>query len=243
MFSMTGYGYAKKETRRYGNFEIEVISLNSKNLEISLTGNRDILGLEKEIRKVVRKYLKKGKVKIKFYFPPPEDYHIDEKKLKRIIHSFRKFTKDNKINIYFDNADVIKEIVIKRENLRAKKKIFIELLEKAIRNLLNFRKREGENLKKAVMTEVKRLKSLTQRIDEEKCKEEKIRLLSHLKAIHRIVHHTTNPCGKELDFLGQEILREGNTISQKAETLQGVRVALGIKICAEAIREISRNIE
>jgi uncharacterized protein YicC (UPF0701 family) len=240
---MTGYGYAKKETRRYGSFEIEVISLNSKTLEISLTGNRDILGLEKEIRKLVRKYLKKGKVKIKFYFPPPEDYHIDEKKIGRLIHSFKKFTKDKKINIYFDNADVIREIIIKREEQTEKKKIFIKLLEKAIKNLLNFRKREGKNLKKAVMKEVKKLKSLTRHIDEEKCKEEKIRLLSHLKAIQRIIHHPTGPCGKELDFLGQEILREGNTISQKAETLQGVKVALAIKVCAEAIREISRNIE
>ncbi len=243
MFSMTGYGYAKKKSRKYGDFEVEVISLNSKNLEISLTGNRDVLGLEKEIRKVVRKYIKKGKVKIKFYFPAPEDYHTDEKKLKKIINSFKKFTKDKKINIYFDNADVLREIIIKKENLSAKKKIFIELLEKAIKNLMNFRKREGENLKRAVMKEVRRLKSLTHYIDERKCKEEKIRLLSHLKAIQKNIHRVPGSCGKELDFLGQEILREGNTISQKAETLSGVKVALGIKICAEAIREISRNIE
>lgn len=243
MLSMTGYGYAIKETEKYGNFEIEVISLNSKNLEITLSGNRDVLGLEKEIRKVVKKYIKKGKIKIKFYFPPPEDYKIDEKKLKKLIDKIKRFSKSSKINIYIDNADVLREIFVKRENIEEKKKIFINTLEKAIKNLLVFRKREGENLKRGIKKELKKLKKLTHQIDEEKCMEEKIKLLSHIKAIQQIINRKKGPWGKELDFLGQEILREGNTISQKTESLRGVNIALQIKVCAEAIREVSRNIE
>lgn len=243
MLSMTGYGYAITRTRKYGNFEIEVVSLNSKNLEITISGNREVLGLEKEIREVIRKYLRKGKVKIKYYFPPPEDYEINDKKLKKLIDRIKKFSKSSKINIYLENADVIKEIFIKKENLKEKREIFLKTLEKAIKNLLAFRKREGENLKRGIIKEIKKLKNLIAQIDEEKCIEEKIRLFSHLKSIQKIINRKKEATGKELDFLGQEILREGNTVSQKTESLKGIEIALKIKVCAETIREISRNIE
>lgn len=242
MLSMTGYGYAKKYTKRYGNFEVEIISLNSRELEITLSGNRDIIGLEREIRKIIKKYLKKGKIKIKFYFPPPEDYIVDEKKLKRLINSIKKFKKKEKLNIYFDNADVLKEIFIKKENLEKKKKIFLNILEKATKKLLKFRKEEGENLKKALLEEVKKLEYLLKNFNDERCKEEKIRILSHIDSILNTIN-SKGVCGKKIDFLGQEILREGNTISQKSDNLNNINIAVEIKLCAENIREIARNIE
>ncbi len=242
MLSMTGYGYAKRYTKKYGNFEVEIISLNSKELEITLSGNRDIIGLEREMRKILRKYLKRGKVKIKFYFPPPEDYIADEKKLKRLIHSIKRFEKSEKLNIYFDNADILREIFIKKENLEKKKRIFLNTLEIAIKKLLKFRKEEGENLKKALLEEVKKLDNLLKNLDDEKCKEEKVRILSHIDSIFKTIN-SKGECGKKIDFLGQEILREGNTISQKSENLNNINIAIEIKLCAENIREISKNIE
>lgn len=241
MLSMTGYGYARKSTK-YGNFEVEIISLNSRELEITLSGNRDIIGLEREIRKIIRKYLKRGKIKIKFYFPPPEDYIVDEKKLKKLINNIKKFEKKEKLNIYFDNADVLKEIFIKKENIERKRRIFLNILEKATKKLLKFRKEEGENLKKALLEEVKKLKDLLKNFNDEKCKEEKIRIFSHIDSILKTIN-SKEGCGKKIDFLGQEILREGNTISQKSDNLNNINIAIEIKLCAENIREIARNIE
>ncbi|MEO0233035.1 MAG: DUF1732 domain-containing protein [candidate division WOR-3 bacterium] len=241
MLSMTGYGYARRYTK-YGNFEVEIISLNSREVEITLSGNRDIIGLEREIRKIIKKYLKRGKIKIKFYFPPPEDYVVDERKLKRLIDSIKKFEKREKLNIYFDNADILREIFIKKENLEKKKKIFLKILEIAVKRLLKFRKEEGENLKKALLEEVKKLENLLNNLNDEKCKEEKIRILSHVESIIKTIN-SKGSWGKKIDFLGQEILREGNTISQKSENLENINIAIEIKLCAENIREIARNIE
>jgi len=242
MFSMTGYGYAKRYSKKYGNFEVEIISLNSRVIEISLSGNRDVIGLEREIRNMIRKYFKRGKFKIKFYFPPPEDYEVDERKIKKILKSIKKFSK-GKINVYFDNVDVLKEIFLKRENLKEKKRIFLKCLENAIKKLLKFREIEGNNLKKAIIKEANKLKILINNLNDEKCKEEKIRLLSHLESIFKTINSKKDGCGKKIDFLGQEILREGNTISQKSESIENINIAIEIKISAENIREIARNLE
>ncbi|MEO0283230.1 MAG: DUF1732 domain-containing protein, partial [candidate division WOR-3 bacterium] len=104
------------------------------------------------------------------------------------------------------------------------------------------RKEEGENLKKALLEEVKKLENLLNNLNDEKCKEEKIRILSHVESIIKTIN-SKGSWGKKIDFLGQEILREGNTISQKSENLENINIAIEIKLCAENIREIARNIE
>lgn len=73
--------------------------------------------------------------------------------------------------------------------------------------------------------------------------EEITRLGSHLIQLENIVTKSTQPDGKKLDFLVQEMNREANTIGAKANDITITGYMLEIKSEIEKIREQVQNIE
>ncbi len=72
--------------------------------------------------------------------------------------------------------------------------------------------------------------------------EETVRLRSHLDQLEQLVC-SSEPVGRKLDFLVQEINRETNTIGSKAQDLQLAQVVVDMKAEIEKIREQIQNIE
>ena len=79
--------------------------------------------------------------------------------------------------------------------------------------------------------------------DKSNITEEIVRLKSHCAQLEKILTESTEPCGKKLDFLVQEMNREANTICSKANFLEITNTALDIKSEIEKIREQVQNIE
>ena len=73
--------------------------------------------------------------------------------------------------------------------------------------------------------------------------EELIRLNSHLVQLKNIITKSTQPEGKKLDFLVQEMNREANTIGSKANDIEITNTMIEIKAEIEKIREQVQNIE
>lgn len=73
--------------------------------------------------------------------------------------------------------------------------------------------------------------------------EELIRLNSHLVQLKSIITKSTQPDGKKLDFLVQEMNREANTIGSKANDIEITNTMIQIKAEIEKIREQVQNIE
>ena len=73
--------------------------------------------------------------------------------------------------------------------------------------------------------------------------EEITRLGSHLIQLENIVTKSTQPDGKKLDFLVQEMNREANTIGSKANDITITGYMLEIKSEIEKIREQVQNID
>lgn len=73
--------------------------------------------------------------------------------------------------------------------------------------------------------------------------EEITRLGSHLSQLENIITKSTQPDGKKLDFLVQEMNREANTIGSKANDITITGYMLEIKSEIEKIREQVQNIE
>ena len=72
--------------------------------------------------------------------------------------------------------------------------------------------------------------------------EEMVRLKTHIaKMKSKLV--SGGPCGRELDFLAQEMNREANTTLSKANNLQIADTAIALKTDIEKIREQVQNIE
>jgi uncharacterized protein (TIGR00255 family) len=72
--------------------------------------------------------------------------------------------------------------------------------------------------------------------------EELARLDAHVTAA-REACHGTEPCGRSLDFLAQELAREVNTIAAKAVSLGVVHAAVALKGEIERLREQVQNVE
>ena len=72
--------------------------------------------------------------------------------------------------------------------------------------------------------------------------EETVRLRSHLEQLEHMLN-SSEPIGRKLDFLVQEINRETNTIGSKVQDVQLARVVVDIKAEIEKIREQIQNIE
>ena len=73
--------------------------------------------------------------------------------------------------------------------------------------------------------------------------EEVVRLRGYLQQSRALLERPDGPVGKTLDFVMQEMNREANTISSKAERLSICQAALQIKSEVEKIREQVQNLE
>ena len=72
--------------------------------------------------------------------------------------------------------------------------------------------------------------------------EELARLESHLEQMRDLLG-ASEPVGRRLEFLAQEMYREANTIGAKANDVQIAREVLPIKVAVDRLREQAQNIE
>ena len=80
---------------------------------------------------------------------------------------------------------------------------------------------------------------LLQRLDVD---EELDRLAGHIVEIRRVINGS-EPAGRRLDFLMQELNREANTLSSKSQDLETTRGAVDMKVIIEQMREQVQNVE
>jgi uncharacterized protein (TIGR00255 family) len=72
--------------------------------------------------------------------------------------------------------------------------------------------------------------------------EELDRLSTHVEEVRQILTQT-QPVGRRLDFLVQELHREANTLGAKSNHLDTTKSAIELKVLIEQIREQTQNIE
>ncbi len=100
-----------------------------------------------------------------------------------------------------------------------------------------------------------RLATLNVNVDQERLEQELVlfahkmdvdeeldRLDSHLTEIRAAIA-STEPAGRKLDFLMQELNREANTLSSKSQDSDTTRAAVELKVLIEQMREQIQNIE
>ncbi len=86
------------------------------------------------------------------------------------------------------------------------------------------------------------LKEVSLFADRSDISEEIVRMRSHLEQFREIMG-SAEPSGRKLDFLTQEMVREGNTIGSKANDVDIARHVIEIKAAVERIREMIQNVE
>ncbi len=151
----------------------------------------------------------------------------------------------------------------------SEKRLVLRALDTALKNLARSRDREGRNLKRNMVAEARLLTRtarnlgrcagvIDRRLQDQgvtaavadagggalkgSINEEVVRLASHVEMLSNLMRES-EPVGKKIDFLLQEVQRELTTIGAKAPQLEVVRLVLAGKESVEKIREQVQNVE
>lgn len=194
---MTGFGKGEAESE---NWKVTIImrSLNGKGLDISLRMPSFLIPMELEIKNEIKKYLRRGTVTVfidleqKVVRPP-----IDVEKLKANVEMLKELSNsvglnptDDKIFDYAWRYSEKAEIELDEEL----KNVVMEALKKAIKELLESRRKEGEALKKDLSKRIRKIEEIVNVLDKKKDEfKEKIKkkVLERAKALNLPEEHPT----------------------------------------------------
>ena len=289
MQSMTGFGQGESKKGRLFCL-VEIRSVNSRFLDISSHLPEKLSPLEMDIKKLIQRQIKRGKVTLSISLEGG-DYSkvplVDKEVVKQYLRAFRELKKEFNLD-YQINLSMLSSLpgVITFSKDKAQKSevlsaVVLPALKKAIDSLVRMRKKEGDLLLRDIrrclknikeeMTSIKlqmpkilksyrgrlreRVKELTPQFDESRLlteiaiiaergdiNEELVRLQGHLTQFKSALR-VSQPIGRKLDFLLQEMNREVNTIGSKAPSLNISQSVIKIKSELEKIREQVQNIE
>ncbi len=192
VLSMTGYGKVT-ETFQGKKIVVEIRSLNSKSLDLNLKTLPLYREIELEIRTIISELLDRGKVEASINIENTSDtknYTIN-KELAKSYHQDIKnlsFTLNEPINDIFSLILRMPEIFSNdKEKLSDEESDMVQnLVKKACENLIEFRKQEGEQLRKDFTKNIKNIEELlgdVQQYEQERITTVKDRIKTGLEKI------------------------------------------------------------
>ncbi|MBW7908755.1 MAG: YicC family protein [Kiritimatiellae bacterium] len=290
--SMTGCGRATAQKEGL-HAEVEVSSVNRKQLDIVLSLPRSLSILESRIHDEIARVLSRGRVSVNVVvrYSAREAGHevvLNESLARAYLSTLRK--QANKLQVRDDlglshllSLPGVLHVRSPEENAERSWTVLQVALSKALERLDRMRQKEGAALARDLQARVKVLETLANEIselspaavvrfrealkgrlasmrdelgisderlereallfaDRSDITEETTRIASHLKQVREWLRGT-QPAGKALDFLAQELNREINTIGSKANDAAIAQRVVQFKTELERLREQVQNIQ
>lgn len=269
---MTGFGSAQLNNKKF-NATIELKSVNHRYLDVNYYLPPGFGGFEDKARQILQGSLSRGRVTVSIKINQNADQKIIVNKdvvrvyLKQINSLKRNFHLKGDVTI----ADVLKlqGVLETKDNVQLNKASYIELerlLKKALGGLIVMRKREGRSLAKDISKQLREMTAQTGKIytrakailaqkkkrltDEEfssfqknsDINEEVARLKHYIVELKKLMNAKVS-VGKKMDFIGQEMQRETNTIGSKMQDKIISNAVISLKSKVEKVREQAQNIE
>ncbi|HEC45164.1 MAG TPA: YicC family protein [Bacteroides sp.] len=208
LVSMTGYGRAECDLKNMV-YSIEIKSLNSKQLDISVKVPVPLREKELEIRNMLNKNLHRGKVEIGIFYEVKESssgYSVNQAVVKEYIKQLRQLAEDEE----FDSNDRILQVAMRLPDaIRSEKEALEEeewdLIKKAIgeavEELVSFRQQEGRALEDDITLRVHSIQARLNQIEpfeEERIKKVRHRIQSALRDLQKDVQADQNRLEQEM---------------------------------------------
>lgn len=294
LLSMTGFGHSSQQLHEV-QVSTEIKSVNNRYLKLALRLPDTIARFEADIEKLVRARVSRGTVQLSFrvrFGSGQSEYRIDTDVLRGYQQQLSVLggvggaqASSVPLSELLGLPGVVAQLQFSDEELGTIWPAVESSLKDALDHFDDFRRREGESMRKdlqhqceVIETEVSRIATLApgvvtdqrDRILErvrrlisettativendlirevamfaDRCdvNEEITRLRSHTEQFQRLLNGETSQ-GRKLEFIGQEMFREINTIGSKANN---VAIALGVvemKAAIERMREVLQNVE
>uniref|UniRef100_A0A7C4UF91 DUF1732 domain-containing protein n=1 Tax=candidate division WOR-3 bacterium TaxID=2052148 RepID=A0A7C4UF91_UNCW3 len=248
MKSMTGFGRATKEINGI-TIICELTSLNNKYLETIFNIPEEIESYRMDISEIIKKYIRRGivDVKIEIRYNRDKEFKVDKELLSLYIPELKSLIKDFSLDERIDLKTLfLIPNIFKKEKFQDKN-IVMEIVEEAIKELLLFREKEGENIKKSIEEKVDFIRNEIENImfeSKEALKDKKEDVYRKLLALKEL---GLNFAKEDIEFLGfrgeidEEIIRLKSHIELLKETIYDEKPAgrrIGF-IIQEIMREIN----
>ncbi|MBX7047392.1 MAG: YicC family protein [Ignavibacteria bacterium] len=192
--SMTGYGKAEGRYEEK-NYTIEIRSVNNKFCEISYKYPKYLYTKDFELKDAVRKKISRGKLSIYISVDSDKngenDFKVDKENIKtyyNVLKDIRK-TIGSKEKIKLEHILTFSEFIAKdvSNELENDEFVFVlELLNKALDDLMNMKLKEGESLQYDIMSRVKMIETeshIIEKISLENIKEERDKLFQKVELL------------------------------------------------------------
>ena len=193
--SMTGFGNASLDSE-FGKISLDIKSLNSKTLDLNCNLNPIFRNIENDIRGVLSKSLKRGKVDLKINFKISEknfSSQLNHEVIRAYIKDLKKITPANDLELLKIAVKLPDSVFNKTTVLNKKLHDKINSLVKiALKELVDFRIQEGNSLKKDLLSNIKSIQDMLKKI--EKLAPERI------KSVKEKIKKNFFDLKKEIDF-------------------------------------------
>ncbi len=197
LYSMTGFGKSLAELSDK-KILIEIKSLNSKQLDFFAKIPHFYKEIEIDLRKIVSKNLRRGKIELHFFIENTENntnLDICESKLKNYFFKFKKIAEELEVKVseeLFNNVLKLPEVLVSKKNSLSdeEKNIVFSGFKKAIDELNSFRKQEGNALLEDISTHIEKIIFFLNEIpqhEENRIQIIKKRINNNLKEISNVV--------------------------------------------------------
>jgi len=175
---MTGFGAAQRDAEQY-NLSVEIKSLNSKSMDLSIRLPRFLSDKEIEVRNLITKSLIRGKVTVAIEFSPKNKSQqlrqsINQELLKGYYRELEKAAQElgaptnNLFQIALQMPEVLQQELPGTEeevSVPLEWQAVSELLQEAIANTDQFRKDEGKALTNEIIAYIDKIRILLAEVD------------------------------------------------------------------------------
>lgn len=225
--SMTGFGGGKAQNKSI-SVEVEVKSINSRYLDISLKLPQNFFGLDYELRELIKTRINRGKIivsiQIKFKKLDGNSFSVDENKLKVLLNLIKeikkksKITEEIKLEHVLENKDFFlsEESVITEENVNTIKKALISALD----NLAKMKKNEGKELEKDLLNRIVIIEKALREIEKETTKSVKENFENLKTKALSMIDNSTSKISPERLELELALLAERADITEECTRLK-----------------------
>ena len=240
-------GFARRERQGpWGTLVCELRTVNHRYLEASLRLPDELKALDNEARQAIAAALRRGKVDASLY-------------LKAASGSQRSLELDAK-PVLLAALELLREALAELNETRHRegqriRELLLARCASMRASVLVVKVRLPEVSQRLRDRIVERLSQLGAAPDAERLEQELVlyahkmdvdeeldRLSGHLDEVSAVLD-SSEPAGRRLDFLMQELNREANTLSSKSQDSETTRAAVDMKVAIEQMREQVQNVE
>ena len=165
--SMTGYGHSSIKKVGY-HLNIEIRTVNSRYLDYKIRGYDLSINIEKKIRELFDKYIKRGNVQIKINLDSNKTNNLvfNKERFDSLIQVVKKVYVDYGQRISLSDLINTSDILMNNDNLEIDESLIFENVKKALLEVDKMRSIEGEKIKKDILNRIINLQRLIKKVKE-----------------------------------------------------------------------------